>query len=147
MASSIGSLSIVLDGKYRLDDLLGEGAAGVVYRATHLGLQRVFALKLLKPGPALDAFSGSRFHRGGGAPRRARRSPRRAALRGAGGDPRRAGRPRLGPLLVRRDRLRDARRPAAVRGNDAGGPGRASRRGAPAGSALRRDMERPAGLP
>src|SRR5947199_342471 len=63
MASSIGSLSIVLDGKYRLDDLLGEGAAGVVYRATHLGLKRVFALKLLKPGSALDAFSVSRFQR------------------------------------------------------------------------------------
>src|SRR5436305_701227 len=63
MASSIGSLSIVLDGKYRLDDRLGEGAAGVVYRATHLGLKKVFALKLLKPGPALDPFSVSRFQR------------------------------------------------------------------------------------
>src|SRR5436305_1983935 len=63
MASSIGSLSIVLDGKYRLDDRLGEGAAGVVYRATHLGLKRVFALKLLKPGPAPDTFSVSRFQR------------------------------------------------------------------------------------
>lgn len=63
MTFSIGSLSIVLDGKYRLDDRLGEGAAGVVYRATHLGLKRVFALKLLKPAPAFDPFSVSRFHR------------------------------------------------------------------------------------
>lgn len=63
MAFSIGSLSSVLDGKYRLDDRLGEGAAGIVYRATHLGLKKVFALKLLKPGPALDPFSVSRFQR------------------------------------------------------------------------------------
>lgn len=63
MTFSIGGLSIVLDGKYRLDDRLGEGAAGVVYRATHLGLKRVFALKLLKPAPAFDPFSLSRFQR------------------------------------------------------------------------------------
>jgi CHASE2 domain-containing sensor protein len=63
MTSSIGSLSTVLDGKYRLDDRLGEGAAGVVYRATHLGLKRVFALKLLKPASAFDPFSVSRFQR------------------------------------------------------------------------------------
>ncbi|HEV7509763.1 MAG TPA: protein kinase [Thermoanaerobaculia bacterium] len=53
----------VLDGKYRLDERLGEGAVGLVYRATHLGLKKVFALKLLKPGPALDPFSVSRFQR------------------------------------------------------------------------------------
>ena len=53
----------VLDGKYRLDGRLGEGAVGIVYHATHLGLQKVFALKLLKPGPALDPLSVSRFQR------------------------------------------------------------------------------------
>ncbi|HSU84033.1 MAG TPA: serine/threonine-protein kinase, partial [Thermoanaerobaculia bacterium] len=63
MTSSIAGLSTVLDGKYRLDVRLGEGAAGVVYRATHLGLKKVFALKLLKPGPDLDPFSVSRFQR------------------------------------------------------------------------------------
>jgi serine/threonine-protein kinase len=55
--------SPVLDGKYRLDERLGEGAVGLVYRATHLGLKKVFALKLLKPGPALDPFSVARFQR------------------------------------------------------------------------------------
>jgi CHASE2 domain-containing sensor protein/tRNA A-37 threonylcarbamoyl transferase component Bud32 len=59
----IGGLPSVLDGKYRLEDRLGEGAAGIVYRATHLGLKRVFALKLLKPGPTLDPFSVARFQR------------------------------------------------------------------------------------
>lgn len=38
--------SIILDGKYRLDAPLGEGATGVVYRALHLGLRKPFALKL-----------------------------------------------------------------------------------------------------
>src|SRR3954471_14203548 len=56
--------SPVLDGKYRLDERLGEGAVGLVYRATHLGLKKVFALKLLKPGlAALDPFSVIRFQR------------------------------------------------------------------------------------
>src|SRR3954469_8969714 len=66
MTFDIGGLSIVLDGKYRLDDRLGEGAAGVVYRATHLRLKRVCALKLLKPvkpGTALEPSSVSRFQR------------------------------------------------------------------------------------
>jgi serine/threonine protein kinase len=53
----------VLDGKYRLDGPLGEGAVGTVHRATHLRLQKSFALKLLKPGPALDPFSLARFQR------------------------------------------------------------------------------------
>ena len=41
---------IVLDGKYRLEERLGEGATGVVYRALHLGLKKTFAVKLLKAG-------------------------------------------------------------------------------------------------
>jgi CHASE2 domain-containing sensor protein len=41
---------IVLDGKYRLEERLGEGAIGVVYRAVHLGLKKTFAVKLLKTG-------------------------------------------------------------------------------------------------
>ncbi|HEY0512266.1 MAG TPA: protein kinase [Thermoanaerobaculia bacterium] len=53
----------VLDGTYRLDGLLGEGAVGVVYRATHLGLKKAFALKLLRPGADLDPFSVARFQR------------------------------------------------------------------------------------
>src|SRR5947199_9593561 len=55
--------SCILDGKYRLDARLGEGAVGIVYRATHLGLKKVFALKLLKPGPALAPPSVARFQR------------------------------------------------------------------------------------
>jgi CHASE2 domain-containing sensor protein/tRNA A-37 threonylcarbamoyl transferase component Bud32 len=51
---------IVLDGKYRLEERLGEGATGEVYRAVHLGLKKTCAVKLLKAGapdlPALDRF-------------------------------------------------------------------------------------------
>jgi len=61
--SGIDIIASILDRKYRLDGRLGEGAVGVVYRATHLGLKKVFALKLLKPGPALDPFSVGRFQR------------------------------------------------------------------------------------
>jgi serine/threonine-protein kinase len=53
----------ILDGKYRLDERLGEGASGVVYRATHLDLKKPFALKLLKPLPSRDRFSVARFRR------------------------------------------------------------------------------------
>lgn len=37
----------VLDGKYRLESTIGRGRFGVVYRATHLRLERYVAVKLL----------------------------------------------------------------------------------------------------
>jgi serine/threonine protein kinase len=38
-----------LDGKYRLERLLGQGGMGAVYLATHLGTERYVALKLITP--------------------------------------------------------------------------------------------------
>ncbi|MDQ3281251.1 MAG: protein kinase [Acidobacteriota bacterium] len=38
----------VIDGKYRIEQRLGYGGMGVVYRARHLILQRPFALKLIR---------------------------------------------------------------------------------------------------
>src|SRR5918994_6749645 len=39
----------VLDEKYRLEHLLGQGGMGAVYLATHLGTERAVALKLIAP--------------------------------------------------------------------------------------------------
>jgi serine/threonine protein kinase len=39
----------VLDEKYRLEHLLGQGGMGAVYLATHLGTERYVALKLISP--------------------------------------------------------------------------------------------------
>src|SRR5688572_2050373 len=39
----------VLDEKYRLEHLLGQGGMGAVYLATHLGTDRYVALKLISP--------------------------------------------------------------------------------------------------
>ncbi|MBX7221838.1 MAG: SUMF1/EgtB/PvdO family nonheme iron enzyme [Blastocatellia bacterium] len=43
----------VLDGKFRLDAKLGEGAHGVVYRALQLDIERPVALKILHPTKVL----------------------------------------------------------------------------------------------
>lgn len=39
----------VLDDKYRLEQLLGQGGMGAVFLATHLGTERYVALKLISP--------------------------------------------------------------------------------------------------
>ncbi len=39
----------ILDDKYRLERLLGQGGMGAVYLATHLGTERYVALKLITP--------------------------------------------------------------------------------------------------
>src|SRR5690242_14445133 len=76
----------VLDGRYRLDGPLGEGAAGTVHRATHLRLRRTFALKLLKPAISLDPFSRARFRREAEALGRLRH-PNVVAVTDSGVDP------------------------------------------------------------
>src|ERR1051325_4877657 len=39
----------VLDGKYRIEKLLGQGGMGAVYLAVHLGTERPVALKIIAP--------------------------------------------------------------------------------------------------
>ena len=50
-------------GKYRLDRLLGKGGMGAVYEATHVGIDRKFALKLLHDQTGRAPDSEARFER------------------------------------------------------------------------------------
>ncbi|MBI4748241.1 MAG: protein kinase [Acidobacteria bacterium] len=45
----------VLDEKYRLDEKIGAGGFGVVFRATHLRLNRPIAVKVFRPPPGNDS--------------------------------------------------------------------------------------------
>jgi predicted ATPase len=45
----------LLEGKYRIDALLGRGGMGEVYRATQLRLDRAVAIKLIRGGHASDS--------------------------------------------------------------------------------------------
>jgi eukaryotic-like serine/threonine-protein kinase len=58
-----GLVGVVLDGRYRLDALLGEGGMGAVYRAHHLAMDRRVAVKLLKPHLTTDEAALQRFAR------------------------------------------------------------------------------------
>ena len=63
MSFAEGLVGITLDGRYRLDALLGEGGMGAVYRATHLAMDRKVAVKLLKPHLVNDENQLQRFAR------------------------------------------------------------------------------------
>jgi len=58
-----GLVGIVLDGRYRLDALVGEGGMGAVFRAHHLAMDRRVAVKLLKPHLTTDQTALQRFAR------------------------------------------------------------------------------------
>ncbi|MDQ3334379.1 MAG: serine/threonine protein kinase [Myxococcota bacterium] len=63
MSFAEGLVGITLDGRYRLDALLGEGGMGAVFRATHLAMERKVAVKLLKPHLTNDEMQLQRFAR------------------------------------------------------------------------------------
>jgi serine/threonine-protein kinase len=58
-----GLIGVTLDGRYRLDAVLGEGGMGSVFRATQLAMDRKVAVKLLKPHLASDDDALQRFAR------------------------------------------------------------------------------------
>ncbi|HEY1811532.1 MAG TPA: serine/threonine-protein kinase [Kofleriaceae bacterium] len=58
-----GLVGIVLDGRYRLDAVLGEGGMGAVFRAHQLAMDRKVAVKLLKPHLTSDDAALQRFVR------------------------------------------------------------------------------------
>jgi serine/threonine protein kinase len=53
----------VLDGRFRIDGLIGHGGFGAVYAATQLNLQRTVALKVLRPDLIATDESRTRFRR------------------------------------------------------------------------------------
>jgi serine/threonine protein kinase len=53
----------LLDGKYQIEQLLGEGGMGAVYRATHLGTRRTVAVKVIHPQLSTHDQFVARFRR------------------------------------------------------------------------------------
>jgi serine/threonine protein kinase len=56
-------IGVVVDGKYRVEALLGEGGMGVVYRATQIRLERTVALKVMRGDYARESTRPERFKR------------------------------------------------------------------------------------
>lgn len=54
-------IGVVIDGRYRLENLIGVGGMGDVYRATHIHIDTDFAIKLLKPEFVADQTAIKRF--------------------------------------------------------------------------------------
>ncbi len=53
----------VLDDKYQIEQLLGQGGMGAVYRATHLGTRRTVAVKVIQPQLSTHEQFVARFRR------------------------------------------------------------------------------------
>lgn len=53
----------LLDDKYQLEQLLGQGGMGAVYRATHLGTKRTVAVKVIHPQLSTHNQFVARFRR------------------------------------------------------------------------------------
>src|SRR5438128_1280002 len=54
---------VVIAGKYRLEQLLGQGGMGSVWSAHHLGLDKPVAVKFMAPALCESAISRARFER------------------------------------------------------------------------------------
>jgi len=66
LALSEALAGTVLDETYRLEQKIGEGGFGAVFRGTHLRLQRSVAVKVLRPAAGSDADAQlARFRREG----------------------------------------------------------------------------------
>ncbi len=53
----------IIAGRFRIECEIGTGGMGTVYRATHLGLERAVAVKIIKPEYAADPAVAERFMR------------------------------------------------------------------------------------
>ncbi|MDB4972357.1 MAG: Serine/threonine protein kinase PrkC, regulator of stationary phase [Myxococcaceae bacterium] len=54
-------LGTLVDGRYRIDAQIGEGGMGVVYKATHIALNKTLALKILRGDVAKEPEAVQRF--------------------------------------------------------------------------------------
>ena len=57
------TIGVVLDERYRVDALLGQGGMGAVYRATHLAMDATVAVKMIRAEFASNTEAVKRFHR------------------------------------------------------------------------------------
>jgi serine/threonine protein kinase len=63
LTRTASSLPLVIEGKYRLEQLIAHGGMGSVYRATHLTLEREVAVKILRAEFLADPTARERFNR------------------------------------------------------------------------------------
>jgi len=56
-------LGQTLAGKYRIEELINQGGMGAVYRGTHVLMDKVVAVKVLRPSLAADDKIVARFSR------------------------------------------------------------------------------------
>ena len=122
----------VLAGRFAIESLIGSGAMGAVYRARHVGLDKLVAVKVLHRDAASNPTFAARLEARG----QGRVTPR---------PPQRGARPRLRrgarrPALHRDGAARRRRSPVAARAR--GAPGRGSHRRSPLPGA-RRARRRP----
>jgi serine/threonine-protein kinase len=54
-------LGVIIDGRYRIEQRIGDGGMGVVYRAMHVALNKPFAVKVLRADQAHDSELVMRF--------------------------------------------------------------------------------------
>ncbi|MGE0126967.1 MAG: serine/threonine-protein kinase [Blastocatellales bacterium] len=59
----VNQLPVVIDGKYRLEQLIAHGGMGSVYRAIHQQLERPVAIKILRAEFLADRVIAERFNR------------------------------------------------------------------------------------
>lgn len=62
-SGSANSIPKLIGDNLRIDAMIGRGGMGTVYRATHLGLDRVVAVKIINPEVAANADISQRFAR------------------------------------------------------------------------------------
>ena len=61
--SSAMAVGVVVDGKYRVDAVIGQGGMGAVFRAWDLRLERAVAIKVVRADLLSDPDSRARFRR------------------------------------------------------------------------------------